>query len=138
MEKETKAPEKLPWDGNEEFDKYLDTYLKNAFKGVENGTRKYIPIPYLEEFEEKFEDDDRYVNVLIPLYTAFLNDALYSKTKDERNQKLLSLWYHVQSDVVPFNMTFPDETEDFMLTLNVAVVNLVWEKFEKKNERKNK
>ena len=28
--------------------------------------------------------------------------------------------------------------EDFMLTLNVAVVNLVWEKFEKKNERKNK
>ena len=24
MEKETKAPEKLPWDGNEEFDKYLE------------------------------------------------------------------------------------------------------------------
>lgn len=114
MEKETKAPEKLPWDGNEEFDKNLYAQKK------------------------KFQADDRYVNVLIPLYTAFLNDALYSKTKDERNQKLLSLWYHVQSDVVPFNMTFPEETEDFMLTLNVAVVNLVWEKFEKKNERKNK
>jgi len=138
MANETNIPEKLPWEDNQEFDKYLDTYLKNTLKGMANGTRNFISIPFLEEFEEKFEFDDRYINVLLPLYTAFLNDALYTKNLDERNKKLLSLWFHVQSDVVTFHLSFPDKTDDFILTLNLAVINLVWEKFKKKTEHKNK
>jgi len=138
MTKETKDPNKLPWEGDKEFDKYLDTYLKNTFKGMMNGTRNYIAIPFHEEFEEKFENDDRYINVLLPLYTAFLNDALYTSNREKKNLKLLSLWFHVQEDVVTFSTSFPEETERFMLIMNLAVIDLVWKKYQKLDKKKNK
>lgn len=138
MGNEKKTTPNYPWDGNEAFDKYLNTYLVNTYKGMDSGRRKYIAIPFHDEFEEKFEDDDRYINVLIPLYTAFLNDALYTDNSEEKKMKLLSLWYHVQMDVVPFKMTFPDETEDFMYKLNLAVITSVWDMFAKTNKKTNK
>ena len=103
-----------------EYVKYSKDYelIKMAKKGADT-------LPFFKEtwdfIEKNLENDDRYINVLIPFMTTYLHIAMLEEDKKLREKYIWSIWYYLKLDEPLLICHFQKESEQLILEVEQQI-----------------
>ena len=100
-------------NGSKEFE-----FIKMAKKGADT-------LPFFKEtwdfIEKNLENDDRYINVLIPFMTTYLHIAMLEEDKKLREKYIWSIWYYLKLDEPLLICHFQKESEQLILEVEQQI-----------------
>ena len=100
-------------NGSKEFE-----FIKMAKNGAKT-------LPFFKEtwdfIERNLENDDRYINVLIPFMTTYLHIAMLEKDKKLREKYIWSIWYYLKLDEPLLICHFQKESEQLILEVEQQI-----------------
>ena len=100
----------VPFSNYLKFSKEYE-FIKMAKNGADT-------LPFFKEtwdfIEKNLENDDRYINVLIPFMTTYLHIAMLEKDKKLREKYIWSIWYYLKLDEPMLVCHFQKESEELI------------------------
>ncbi len=97
-------------------------FIKMAKNGAET-------LPYFKEIwdfiEESLEDDDRYINALIPFMNFCLQIALLENNKELREKYIWGIWYYLKLDEPILICHFKKESERLVQEVDQQILQIV-------------
>ena len=100
-------------NGSKEFE-----FIKMAKNGADT-------LPFFKEtwdfIEKNLENDDRYINVLIPFMTTYLHIAMLEEDKKLREKYIWSIWYYLKLDEPLLICHFQKESEQLILEVEQQI-----------------
>ena len=119
-------------NGSKEFE-----FIKMAKNGAKT-------LPFFKEtwdfIERNLENDDRYINVLIPFMTFYLHTAMLEEDKELREKYIWGIWYYLKLDEPMLICHFQKESEKLLQEVDQQILQIVkydYPDFLKYQEEKN-
>ena len=116
---------------SESFKKFVSDYKEGMFQDMSRDGA-YI-MPHFKEtwdyIEECLEEDDRYINLLIPFMTFYLNLILLDDDKEERKKHIWGVWYYLKLDEPLFNYRFKEESEKLVQHVDSLVLKMIRDEY---------
>ena len=105
------------------FGEYLKFSKEYEFiKMAKDGAKT---LPFFKEtwdfIEKNLENDDRYINVLIPFMTTYLHIAMLEEDKKLREKYIWSIWYYLKLDEPLLICHFQKESEQLILEVEQQI-----------------
>ena len=124
------------------FSNYLKFSKEYEFiKMTKNGADT---LPFFKEtwdfIEKNLENDDRYINVLIPFMTTYLHIAMLEEDKKLREKYIWSIWYYLKLDEPMLVCHFQKESEELRQEVDRQLLQILkkdYPDFLKYQEEKN-
>ena len=124
------------------FGEYLKFSKEYEFiKMAKDGAKT---LPFFKEtwdfIEKNLENDDRYINVLIPFMTTYLHIAMLEENKKLREKYIWSIWYYLKLDEPMLICHFQKESEKLLQEVDQQILQIVkydYPDFLKYQEEKN-
>ena len=119
-----KKPMPKPWENNEPFIKFVKAYETQKFRH-----HKFNCITqdrYICWYIEKFVDDRRYINVLMPYLRAMFEKAKLHSNYEKRREGIWEVWYFMQ-EIAPFvDNNFPEEGKNLLKAISDELIPHMW------------
>ena len=113
------------------FKKFVSDYKEGMFQDMSRDGA-YI-MPHFKEtwdyIEECLEEDDRYINLLIPFMTFYLNLILLEEDKEERKKHIWGVWYYLKLDEPLFKYRFKEESEKLVQHVDRLVLKMIRDEY---------
>jgi hypothetical protein len=107
----------VPFSNYLKFSKEYE-FIKMAKNGADT-------LPFFKEtwdfIEKNLENDDRYINVLIPFMTTYLHIAMLEEDKKLREKYIWSIWYYLKLDEPLLICHFQKESEQLILEVEQQI-----------------
>ena len=122
-----------------EYVKYSKDYefIKMVKKGADT-------LPFFKEtwdfIEKNLEEDDRYINALIPFMSFYLNVAMLEGDKELREKFIWGIWYYLKLDEPLLICHFQKESEKLLHEVDLQIYQILcddYSDFLKYQEEKN-
>ena len=124
MSMDKKKPMSKPWENNEPFIKFVKAYETQKFRH-----HKFNCITqdrYICWYIEKFVDDRRYINVLMPYLRAMFERAKLNVNYEKRREGIWEVWYFMQQ-IAPFvDNNFPEEGKNLLKAISDELIPHMW------------
>ena len=122
-----------------EYVKYSKDY--EFIKMVKKGAKT---LPFFKEtwdfIEKNLEEDDRYINVLIPFMTFYLHTAMLEEDKALREKYIWGIWYYLKLDEPMLICHFQKESQELLQEVDRQLIQILkddYPDFLKYQEEKN-
>ena len=97
-------------------------FIKMAKKGADT-------LPFFKEtwdfIEKNLEEDDRYINALIPFMSFYLNVAMLEGDKELREKFIWGIWYYLKLDEPLLICHFQKESEKLLHELDLQIYQIL-------------
>ena len=132
MRMDKKKPMSKPWENNEPFIKFVKEYETKMFQHhLFNRTTKESHIYW---HIEKFVDDRRYINVLMPYLRAMFEKAKLHENFDKRREGIWEVWYFMQQIAPLVDNNFPDEGKNLLIAISDELIPQMWCEYRKSKD----
>ena len=93
-------------------------FIKMTKKGAKT-------LPFFKEtwdcIEKNLEEDDKYINALIPFMSFYLNVAMLEEDKELREKYIWGIWYYLKLDEPLLICHFQKESEQLILEVEQQI-----------------
>ena len=130
MKKKTKKNLHVDYQ-SESFKKFVSDYKEGMFQDMSRDGAYIMPHfkKIWDYIEEELEEDDRYINLLIPFMTFYLNLMLMDEDKEERKKHIWGVWYYLKLDEPLFNYRFKEESEKLVQRVDSLVLKMIRDEY---------
>ena len=105
------------------FKQFVADYKESMFRDMARDGADMIPSfkETWDYIEENMEENDRFINVLIPFMFFYLNLILLEDNKEERKKHIWGIWYYLKLDEPLLICHFQKESEQLILEVEQQI-----------------
>lgn len=113
------------------FKQFVADYKESMFRDMARDGADMIPSfkETWDYIEENMEENDRFINVLIPFMFFYLNLILLEDNKEERKKHIWGIWYYLKLDEPLFKYRFKEESEKLVQYVDRLVLKMIKEEY---------